>query len=253
MHNENCFVTLTYNDEHLPQGSTLQKKHFPKFIRALRKKYPARKFRYYMCGEYGENEGSHELGRPHYHALIFGFEPPDMVFHHTSGKSKVFTSEILSDLWGRGFVTIGSVSFQSAGYVARYTMKKVNGKLQEDVDELSGLRHYERQSEYTGEITSVEPEYTNMSLKHGIGYSWFMKYSKDVFPSDEVIIEGKPQPTPRYYDFLLKQIHPDIYNSVKAKRLRQMAERADDNTYERLETREICAEARLTQLKRPLI
>jgi len=65
-YDENCFVTLTYDNDHLPPDGSLNHKHFQDFMKRLRKHYSGRTIRYYMCGEYGEN-----MGRPHYHAVFF--------------------------------------------------------------------------------------------------------------------------------------------------------------------------------------
>ena len=73
MHKENCFLTLTYDDEHLPKGEKLEKEEMQKFWKRLRKA-TGTKIRYYMAGEYGT-----EGGRPHYHACVFGWKPRDTV------------------------------------------------------------------------------------------------------------------------------------------------------------------------------
>ena len=73
LHKENCFITLTYNDEHLPSDLSLQKDDFTKFIKRLRKN-TGDKIRYYACGEYGDL-----YQRPHFHACLFGYRPDDLV------------------------------------------------------------------------------------------------------------------------------------------------------------------------------
>ena len=77
-----CFITLTYNNSSLPLTKdlipTLCKRDWQLFMKRLRKAFPDRKLRFYMCGEYG----SHTL-RPHYHAIIFGldiFAFPDLKY-----------------------------------------------------------------------------------------------------------------------------------------------------------------------------
>ena len=84
----NCFITLTYSDEYLPQNKSLDKRDFQLFMKRLRKEFSSERIRYFHCGEYGCSckvcglsaklcrrvgcgsfvEG---LGRPHYHALFF--------------------------------------------------------------------------------------------------------------------------------------------------------------------------------------
>jgi len=68
----NVFVTLTYDDEHLPEDQGLDVSEFQRFAKRLRKARPDDKVRYFHCGEYGE-----QLQRPHYHALVFNVDFPD--------------------------------------------------------------------------------------------------------------------------------------------------------------------------------
>lgn len=58
------FITLTYDDEHLPPGEELSKRDLQLFLKRLRKRNPG--IRYFAVGEYGTQKG-----RPHYHAVIF--------------------------------------------------------------------------------------------------------------------------------------------------------------------------------------
>ncbi len=69
LHENNCFITLTYDNTHLPSDGSLHYKDFQLFIKRLRKKFGNTRIRYYMAGEYGEN-----FGRPHFHACIFGHD-----------------------------------------------------------------------------------------------------------------------------------------------------------------------------------
>ena len=73
MHMFNSFVTLTYDDDHLPEYNSLNYKHFQDFMKRLRKSHNG--VRFYMCGEYGE-----DFSRPHYHALLFNCFFPDRSF-----------------------------------------------------------------------------------------------------------------------------------------------------------------------------
>jgi len=73
MWEDNCVITLTYDDEKLPYPGTLVKKHFTQFMKALRYKIKPKRIRYFHCGEYGE-----DLGRPHYHAVLFNHQFDDL-------------------------------------------------------------------------------------------------------------------------------------------------------------------------------
>lgn len=175
-HHSNCFITLTYDDAHVPQGGTLVKKHFQDFMKRFRKSIAPKKVRYYMCGEYGE-----QLGRPHYHALIFGYDFPDKVPFKYRKDSILYVSEHLQNLWPFGFVTLGEVTYQTAAYCAKYATKKVFG---------------DQASEHYGDRL---PEYSTMSLKPGIGFSYWEKYQKEILQHDSVVRNGRVFPIPRFY------------------------------------------------------
>jgi hypothetical protein len=241
LHPNNCFLTLTYNNENLPPDTGLVKEHFQKFMKRFRKKIQPHKVRYYMCGEYGEKSN-----RPHYHAIIFNYDPPDKLYFQKNHQGDVlYTSEIFQKLWPYGFVTVGDVTFQSAAYVARYVMKKITG---EQADE-----HYTRYDSETGEIFKVPPEYSAMSRRPGIGKEWFDKYHKDVFPDDFCVDHnGKKVKTPDYYLKLLEEKAPHLWDEIKHNRTLSLEKNNNDLTDERLEVREKCHEARLTKLERNL-
>lgn len=236
MHRASSFVTLTYNDEHLPSDGSLDVEHWQLFAKRLRKNVG--RFRFFHCGEYGE------LGRPHYHACIFGIDFVDDRKFHTNGKhgDPLFTSQTLDKVWGKGYAIIGDVTFQSAGYVARYCMKKRTGP--------DSAEHYERVNEETGEVYHLTPEYNTMSRRPGIGQSWLRRYQTDVYPSDEVIVNGKKCRPPKYYDAQLERQEPEVLASIKRRREAKAAWRADDNTWERLRVREEIAHLRVDRLIR---
>lgn len=241
LYEDNSFITLTYNDESLPPGGTLVKKHFQDFMKRLRERI-APKIRFYHCGEYGD-----DLGRPHYHALIFNFAFPDRKFWKLIRKNPAYRSQLLEQTWGQGFTSIGNVSFASAAYVARYIMKKQGGKKQHE--------HYQTIDEETGEISARIPEYTTMSLRpHGIGGAWFEKYQTDVYPDDFVVVEGKKYKTPSYYDRQLKRTATGAAQLEFIKELRKenAIAREKDNTPARLAVRKKIQEYKLRQLKREL-
>ena len=128
MHENNCFITLTINPEELEKRKnkwSLDHREFQLFMKRLRKKYG--EVRFYMCGEYGE-----ENKRPHYHACLFGVEFEDKELHRVRRGIPLYKSETLNKLWKLGFCTIGDVTFESAAYVARYIMKKVTGEKAEE-------------------------------------------------------------------------------------------------------------------------
>lgn len=233
-HEEACFVTLTYDDAHLPSGGTLVKSDFQKFFKRLRKG-SGRSLRYFHCGEYGEADR-----RPHYHAIIFGIGfLEDRRFHTRNGQGQVvYKSATLDKYWAKGFCTLGEVTFDSCGYVARYVLKKVTGD--------AAARHYEGFDLETGEVVSLLPEYVTMSLKPAIGAKWYDKWSSDVFPRDECVVRGKSVPPPRYYWRKLEKENPDQHKTLKYRRIRSAAKYKADQTPER---RAVKLAVKLSQLK----
>lgn len=247
MHDENIFITLTYAPEHLPASGSINRKHFQTFMKKYRqylwrkrkKGTQGTKIRYYHCGEYGEN-----FGRPHYHALIFGHDFPDKI--HVSGdeEHKLFKSKELDKIWGLGSTLIGAVTFDSAAYVARYVMKKISGP--------NAREHYEHINKQTGEITDLEPEYTTMSRRPGIGREWYEKYKKEVYPDDFVIVNGRKMKPPKYYQQFFEIDEKEQYLEYQKTQRAKIKKQKPNNTPERLKVREQCAKAKHQLKARPL-
>jgi hypothetical protein len=239
LHHQNSFITLTYNNEHLPPDGSLNVKHFQKFMKRLRKSHDGI-IRYYHCGEYGD-----ALGRPHYHACLFGFDFPDRyLWTVTAQGERLYRSPTLEVLWPYGISSIGNVTFRSAAYVARYIMKKRLGP--------SAAEYYEKIDPETGEIIQLKPEYTTMSRRPGLAAGWFDKYKTDVYPDDFVIMNGKKFRPPRFYDYQLEQRDPELLDKIKKIRKASGRKHADNNTPDRLAVRETIQQARLDKLKRSL-
>lgn len=236
MHEENCYVTLTYNNENLPRDRGLHHEHFQLFMKRLRH-HADPGLKYYMCGEYGDSDG-----RPHYHALFFGFDPSDRKFYsRNKNGDNLYTSRFLEHLWGKGFVIVGDATFESAAYVARYVLKKVTGE--------NAKRHYETIDTETGEIHSVRPEYNAMSRNPGLGKSYYEMYGSEIRTHDTVIVRGHEAKPARYYDNLHDE---ETKLRHKAARERSRRRNATDNTLARLRTRETIKQAQVNQLPRPL-
>lgn len=234
LHEDNCFITLTYDEEHYPTDGSLVKHHFQDFMKRLRRHFEPRRIRFYHCGEYGG-----KFKRPHYHAVLFGVDFADRQLFSIENGVKCYTSALLAERWGKGFCTVGDVTFESAAYVARYCMKKVTGD--------DAVIHY-----VSEDGVMLQPEYATMSRRPGIGSEWFSEFANDVFPWDEVISSGRPLKPPRYYDNLYRAVDEAAYFDLKVKRMEKARKMAKDNTPERLRSREIVKKAQLGMLKRRL-
>lgn len=271
--NDNCFITLTYNDEHLPPGASLFYRDFQLFMKRFKIQVArdqgslvADRIRFFMCGEYGE-----QTARPHYHAAIFNYDFSDKYYWRRSPSGhRLYRSTFLEDRWSDelgaiGHCEIGDLTFDSAAYIARYIFKKDFG---EDSDK-----------NYGGRL----PEFISMSRRPGIARAWFDKYWKDVFPHDYVIRDGVKLPVPRYYSDLYEQktavfcpvrfgVRPDRdvpgylspivesrsfcspdLEAVKFKRFERSQLQACDNTPDRLLVKEQLHKLRLARLKRSFL
>lgn len=263
MHDVSAFITVTYDDAHLPAGRSLVKRDAQLFMKRLRKEISPCRIKFFMAGEYGE-----KYGRPHYHALIFGFGFPDRVaLKVTQSGSMIYSSEMLSRVWSKGFASVGDVTFESAAYVARYCLKKINGKGKEIASGRYELKPYERVLE-TGEVVDVLPEFVTMSRGgrsgKGIGYSWYQKFRSDVFPHDYAMVRsGAKMPPPRYYDGLYELENPVDMARIKNVRCSRNTRREtvwndmlqkyqvlDVNRSDRLAVMELCKQAKVDQLRR---
>lgn len=271
LNEHNVFLTLTYDDEHLPKGKTLVKSDLRNFLNRLRNRAaeqlktrseqnreilfePKMKetranpdgclvpgIRYYAAGEYGER-----FGRPHYHAILFNCDFRDKTLFKAKEGQRLYTSEYLNDVWNnQGYAVIGNVTFESAAYVARYIMKKVTGD--------AALHHYNEIDMTTGEVLYERiPEYTVMSRDGGIGIEWFKKYKDEVYNHDHVIVRGRKNRPPRYYDTLYEKEYPSDLKKIKERRKQKAQQHASDQTPDRLATREKVQSSRLKRLPRNL-
>lgn len=211
-------------------------------MKSLRKKYGSG-IRFFACGEYGE--GGTRKWNPHYHLIIFNHDFEDKeLWKRNKRNEPVYISPSLARLWPMGFSSIGAVTFESAAYVARYIMKKVTGEQAEN--------HYEWIDPDTGEICPLEPEFTTMSRRPGIGHDWYQKWKDDVFPSDFIIVDGRKMRPPKYYDRLLEEANERERRTIRGLRVRKSKDFADDNTPERRRVREKVKTAQTSVLKREI-
>ena len=185
-HTSSYFLTLTYDNEHLPTSevinddtgeinynATLVKKHFQDFMKRLRRAYEYagfdNKLRFFGCGEYGS-----ESMRPHFHIIVFGLQLPlgDLHFYKKNIQGDIlYNSDLVSKCWKYGFSVVGEVTWQSCAYVARYIMKKHLGKDSDFYD-----------------IYGIEPEFVLMSRRPGIAREYYDDNKEQLFSDDFVTV-----------------------------------------------------------------
>lgn len=240
-HQHAQFVTLTYNDAHLPLrnyadpstgealgvSASLCKRDFQLFVKRLRKAFPEQHLRYFACGEYGPS-----TFRPHYHAIIFGLDLPDRVpFGRNEQGHQYYTSESLQRCWSIlvdkaasqesvtplagydpiGFVLAADVTWETCAYTARYITKKLTGP----------------EGEFYSDF-NLDPPFSLMSRKPGIAAQWYADHP-DLYDYEYISVKtpqgGRKFRPPRYFDKLFDIDQPEKMAEIKATRQR-MAEQA---------------------------
>lgn len=223
-HADSIFLTLTYDDDNLPSDNLVSVEEAQKFLKRLRSKIQT-PIRYMLCGEYGS-----QTYRPHYHALIFGYRPPDAKQIRTTKNGNIFNSSELSKSWELGLHEFGSVTPASAGYVARYTSKKM----------------FDRGSKGA--------EFLLASRRPALGIPWLETHFHEVYPVDGVRLAGKLYRPPVAYDRWLEKNHPRLYRKVWNQRIARTAEPKfqEETSFQKLVAKETITRARIRALKRGL-
>lgn len=192
-YSDNAFITLTYDDEHLPKingNETVLPEHLNLFLKRLRYHYEGyqrkiykelrlnepfeeyqKLFRFYAVAEYGGT-----FGRPHYHAILFNF--PTCLRgrtrrDHGSGAADYANCcevcLLVGRAWGKGIVEVGTVERGSAQYVCENYVTK-------------GLRRNDDIRLRPGQ----HPEFSRMSRMPGIGQPSLWEYADAILSHDGV-------------------------------------------------------------------
>ncbi|UOF78635.1 replication associated protein [Microviridae sp.] len=203
----NYFVTLTYDDDHVPKTPsgqlTLRKSDVRSFLVRLRLVLGSG-LRTLGCAEYGER-----THRPHYHIIFFGKKIDDLVPYTMKGKNILYESETISRAWGHGRVLIGEANFTTIKYVAGYVTKKVKGKNAADY-------YGDREHESLVAVTRNGG---------GIGSHWFDRFFGDLLINGSIVSRGREWPIPRYFRLKLKTLYPDLYAVILEKMKKKACEK----------------------------
>ena len=239
----NYFITLTYDDQHVPimsrieyeeeykehgevvetksivkendgtWGYSLYPEHMKTFLNTLRKYYERKGhtgIKYYYCGEYGT-----ETHRPHYHIILMNCPLDIMQFYdtHVDGNFKAhWKSHELERFWKKGMIDIAELEWSCAAYVARYCTKKLNFDQDKRVYLDKGLI----------------PEFVRPSK--GIGFEYYKTHKNDIYKNDEMIMKtvkgnvGSIKP-PKAFDRKFKEADPIGFRKIQESR-RRAGERA---------------------------
>lgn len=201
-HEHTAFVTLTYDADHYPKNGSIDPSHKDKFLSNLRNR--GHKIRYYIVAEYGD-----KTERAHFHAILFGFQT---CFRGRTNHLLDICCErcqIVKDAWQKGGVDLGSLSFKSASYCAKYVNKKMT-------------------SAHDSRLNGRHPERSYKSLKPGIGAvalpqivaSLHDSVTGEVLPIPQYLQHGgKKYPLGRYLTKILRRLHHVDEDAAKAENM----------------------------------
>lgn len=269
---EECwFLTITYNDEHLPHnkvrmktdrkgytgwkqivGISLDQKNAEAFWKRLSFRYGSGIKKVY-CGEYGS-----ETYRPHGHAIVWGLKlDVTRLKKWTVNKwgDPIWRCEELEELWHDGHlqtpkkrkgqcmgnILVGRVTWNTCSYVARYTLKKA----------IQATNNEEYNKWYKAQ--AKRPEYIIWS--NGVGKEYYEQNKDKIYISDSLVTFNKKGSLtvkpPKSYDRRLKEVDPKLYQSIKEKRTKQaiyLNQELQYNSPFSPEERRAMAEARMKQI-----
>lgn len=222
-HSQNSFLTLTYNDDNL-RSDFIVKEDFQNFLKRLRKNENI-KFRYMVSYEYGS-----QRYRPHMHAILFGYDPPNQKFINTSPSGhKLYTSKAIEKAWSNrkgeplGYHSIGEANGETAYYIASYALK---GKKRI-------IEHPD-----TGEKLEIADQ-MDASKRPAIGLNYFLKNADQLVYSGDVL--------PRYYVKKLEEHFPDLHEYYQNRMLESIKNRSDHEKFAKF-----CIDSQKSSLHDPI-
>jgi len=270
LYEENCVITLTYDEENLPKNGSIEIADAQKFMKRLRERYEGRTIRSFGCAEYGE-----QRGRPHYHILLFNLEfadkKPDLSMQGLQPEHKYWTSETLDQLWGMGRTQIMPLNFETAAYVARYVMKKIKspGHTRIKLAPLPPPEGVDPTGSPTLAFVPVADERSVcVSRRPGVGADWYKKYKYTLCNTHTLHSRGRPMAAPQFFNRRMEIDDPNLYQKIKYQKKLDLKNKIDKLQLQhlngshinsaklgyrpRVEAERICREAALNHLKRGL-
>lgn len=224
------FITLTYDDDHVPgmitkTGEIMRKvqytwkpgekrpssvqillyKDIQNFLKRLRKAHRG-KLRYFVAGEYGE-----QTARPHYHMILYGWKPTDLENLYKIHHNGYYNSKWLADLWGMGQIQIAQAVPETYRYVAGYVTKKMY-----EIDGKKANQYYE--------LGQTKP-FACMSLKPGLGDHYYQEHKAEIWRQGYIqCTNGKQAQIPRYYEKQMEAENPQRLWRIKQNRQKNAME-----------------------------
>lgn len=183
LYEQNCFLTLTYDEKKDGYHNEFQYEDIQKFKKRLRQKIfrqSGKRSQVFNVHEYGRN------GKKHWHLIVFNWRPSDCVLYKMSGENRLYTSEELGKIWTSGFNTVGDVQLGSAMYQAQYVQKDLKN----------------------GNCLNAKKSHSKHS---GIGGPYFLRHYKQILSLGYVPFDGKKVPLPRYFQRLAHKHYCHFY------------------------------------------
>lgn len=198
----NYFITLTYTTENLTLNdygiATINQNDLTNFIKKIRKKYGT-KIKYLAAAEYGKTSNTQ---RPHFHIIFFNLKIKSMEpYKKNKIGQTMYISKEIDKCWNKGMHTIAEANYETAGYIARYSIKKL------------------KKIEY--KKMEIEPEKLRMSK--GIGKEYFYNNIDKILLTKNIAIKNqkgtKVVPIPQFWNRQIKEKMPEIWEKMKINKI----------------------------------
>lgn len=174
LYDENCFVTLTYDEKKIGYHNKFCYKDIQDFKKRLRQlcwRKHGKRVDVFNVHEYGKN------GKKHWHLIVFNHDFKDKVLYGKRAGIPYYSSKKLEDLWPHGYNCIGDVSEASALYQASYMKKDVQ----------------------YGNSSSIRRSHSKHS---GLGRPYFLRHYRQLLSLGYIPFNGYKCPLPRYFEKL---------------------------------------------------
>ena len=224
------FVTLTYDNEHIPGvnhetgevvrgamylrrkkepdlaiNQTLWYEDIQNFLKRLRKAYSGQ-LRYFVAGEYGE-----KTGRPHYHMILFGYQPEKLEPYSKVKPDEYMVDSRITRCWGLGIHNLINPTQGGYSYVAGYVTKKFDDETLEHIK--NGLR----------------PPFAQMSRDPGLGYKYYQEHKDEIWKKGYIQLDnGKRASIPRYFQEMQRIEDPKILWELKKRNQQRAIDKTKD-------------------------
>lgn len=238
-HKHSTSLCLTYSNEHLPAFGSLSVEDWDRFINSLRKRLERRghpPITFDVCGEYSPAPAF----RPHMHAALFGYWPPDAKYWAKSRAGNAeYVSEEITALWGKGRATFQEWTHGAASYIAGHQSAKLTSRKDLFVIGADG-----------SVIGKREPEFHRCSTRPGIGRRYFEQHGEQALKLGFVVAKDRPVSLSRYYMRRGKFDFPELAEEHAQLRRAKAIEASEREDQPSLESVEFCAQEKIRRASR---